>query len=353
MSSGTASRPRRRWGRLCTAVRTLADVDLPPDELLTQLDDLVLRLDRDAAEQGARASEIGLAEVGAACHYAVYDPVSRRCSMARADHPLPVLMTPGGAARFLDVAAGPPLGLGGLPFEVAEFELPEGSVLAFYTDGLTEGPETDAEAERMAFHEVLSASTPSLQTACDRLLQRLPPERRTDDAALLLARTKALGSDQVAGWHPGAEPSTVAEARKWVTRTLAEWKPAGPGIRHGTGRQRAGDPRPPVWPPAHSPPADPRHVGAAARSPPARPSGRRSHWPHRWPGTERAGIAGWKVSRTRTQSLSKATSEPLRQSRYRRVQGRRRPCITEAALQDISRGRPAGRNREAAHAGRA
>jgi hypothetical protein len=28
-------------GRLRTAVRTLADVDLPPDELLTHLDDLV------------------------------------------------------------------------------------------------------------------------------------------------------------------------------------------------------------------------------------------------------------------------------------------------------------------------
>ena len=35
-------------GRLRTAVRTLADVDLPPDELLTRLDDLVSRLSADA-----------------------------------------------------------------------------------------------------------------------------------------------------------------------------------------------------------------------------------------------------------------------------------------------------------------
>src|SRR5206468_10864643 len=34
-------------GRLRTAVRTLADVDLPPDELLTHLDDLVTHLSTD------------------------------------------------------------------------------------------------------------------------------------------------------------------------------------------------------------------------------------------------------------------------------------------------------------------
>ncbi|MEU6230917.1 SpoIIE family protein phosphatase [Streptomyces sp. NPDC047042] len=210
-------------GRLCTAVRTLADVDMPPDELLTQLDDLVLRLDRDAAEGKAAAPESGLAEVGATCLYAVYDPVSGRCSMARAGHPLPVLMTPDGTASFLDVPAGPPLGLGGLPFEVAEFELPEGSVLAFYTDGLLEGTEHDTEAERTVFHEVLSAPTRGLQAACDMLVRRLLPERRTDDAAVLLARTKALGSDQVAEWQPGPEPATVAQARKWAIGTLKDW----------------------------------------------------------------------------------------------------------------------------------
>ncbi|MET7929844.1 SpoIIE family protein phosphatase [Streptomyces sp. NPDC005349] len=33
---------------------------------------------------------------------------------------------------------GPPLGLGGLPFEAAEFDLQEGSLIALYTDGLLE-----------------------------------------------------------------------------------------------------------------------------------------------------------------------------------------------------------------------
>ncbi|BCK73661.1 hypothetical protein Srufu_076140 [Streptomyces libani subsp. rufus] len=71
--------------------------------------------------------------VGATCLYAVYDPVSGRCTLARAGHPPPVVVTPDGRVDFPELPAGPPLGLGGLPFEAAELELPEGSLLALYT----------------------------------------------------------------------------------------------------------------------------------------------------------------------------------------------------------------------------
>ncbi len=210
-------------GRLCTAVRTLADADVAPDELLTHIDDLVLRLDRQAAEEDGAGEHGDPAEVGATCLYAVYDPVSRRCSMARAGHPVPALVTPDGAARFLDVPAGPPLGVGGLPFEVAEFAIPEGSVLAFVTNGLTNGLSEGAPDECAVFRDVLTVPGRSLDAACDELLERLLPERRTDDAALLLARTKALAPERVATWQLGSQPAAVAEARAVVTATLAEW----------------------------------------------------------------------------------------------------------------------------------
>jgi len=210
-------------GRLCTAVRTLADLDLAPDELLTQLDDLVLRLDRDASEPGTHAFEAGLAEVGATCLYAVYDPVTRRCSIARAGHPVPVLIRPNGVAEFLDVPAGPPLGLGGLPFEVAEFELPEQSVLALYTDGLVDGSDRDAQSERGIFQQAFADAGPSLDDACDVLVRRLPPQHRTDDAALLLARTKTLAADRIATWQCGVDAASVAQARKWVVQSVASW----------------------------------------------------------------------------------------------------------------------------------
>jgi hypothetical protein len=113
--------------------------------------------------------------------------------------------------------------VGGLPFEAAEFDLPEGSVLALYTDGLTESGEQQSETVSAVFREVLAGPGSSLEAACDDLLHRLLPKHRTDDAALLLARTKALGSDRVASWKPGAEPTAVARARKWVTSTLTTW----------------------------------------------------------------------------------------------------------------------------------
>jgi serine phosphatase RsbU (regulator of sigma subunit) len=79
-------------GRLRTAVRTLADMELPPDELLAHLDDTVQRL----AEEEADAPNHTLTAVGATCLYAVYDPVTRRCAMARAGHPPPAIIDPQG-----------------------------------------------------------------------------------------------------------------------------------------------------------------------------------------------------------------------------------------------------------------
>ncbi|PBC70341.1 serine phosphatase RsbU (regulator of sigma subunit) [Streptomyces sp. TLI_235] len=140
-------------GRLRTAVRTLADVDLPPDELLTHLDDLVLRLPDDLHPE-SRFESTG--ESGATCLYAVHDPVSRRCAMASAGHPLPLIIAADGSRTSLSVQPGPPLGIGGLPFEATEVEVPEGSLLALYTDGLVESRERDAEQGIAELLRVLS-----------------------------------------------------------------------------------------------------------------------------------------------------------------------------------------------------
>ncbi|CAM5541709.1 PAS domain S-box-containing protein OS=Streptomyces violarus OX=67380 GN=FHS41_007563 PE=4 SV=1 [Streptomyces violarus] len=158
---GDVGRGHRRYqglghvGRRRTAVRTLADVDLAPDELLTQLDDLVIRIDREEGpEARGRAAETS-GQVGATCLYAVYDPVSRRCTMARAGHPPPALVTPDGAVRFLDLPTGPPLGVGGLPFEAVEVPLEENSLLALYTDGLINAADHDMEAGLALLREAL------------------------------------------------------------------------------------------------------------------------------------------------------------------------------------------------------
>ncbi|MGW1004505.1 SpoIIE family protein phosphatase [Streptomyces sp. NPDC002520] len=208
-------------GRLRTAVRTLADVDLPADELLTHLDDLVLRL---AADEGAAdpAGETA-GGIGTTCLYAVYDPVTRQCAAARAGSPPPVVVPPDGGARFLDVPAGPPLGLGALPFEAFEAELPEGSLLALYTDGLLEARDHDIDEALDKLFATLARPAPTLEAVCDRVLDELLSHGPEDDIALLVVRTRALHPGRVATWELDSTPSVVARVRKQTDEQLSAW----------------------------------------------------------------------------------------------------------------------------------
>ena len=206
-------------GRLRTAVRTLADLEMQPDELLAHLDDIVGRpFDRDPAVDGQVD-----ADVGATCLYAVYNPANRSCSMARAGHPPPALVLPDGGVEVLDVPAGPPLGVGGLPFENFETTLPEGSLLALYTDGLIESRGGDIDAGLAALREQLSQPADSLEDLCDAVLGALLPPTPADDVALLIARTRVLDRGHVASWEFPADPVVVKEAREAVAAQLTEW----------------------------------------------------------------------------------------------------------------------------------
>ncbi|MGI5197135.1 SpoIIE family protein phosphatase [Streptomyces sp. CA-288835] len=211
-------------GRLRTAVRTLADVDLPPDELLTHLDDLVTHLSSDDDILSADLPDPGeFGEIGATCLYAVYDPVSRVCTLASAGHPPPAVLRPDGTVTLVELSPGPLLGVGGLPFESTEIELPEGSLLAFYTDGLIEARDHDIGAGIDRLCKSLASPVPSLDVTCDAILKALLPDTRDDDVALLLARTRALHADQVAAWALPSDPAIVAAARAQTSRQLATW----------------------------------------------------------------------------------------------------------------------------------
>ncbi|MER6069998.1 sodium/proline symporter PutP [Streptomyces sp. NPDC001817] len=213
-------------GRLRTAVRTLANLDLSPDELLAHLDDLVIGLmgahDSDTpttAEDGAA----GTAFMGATCLYAVYDPVSRWCTLARAGHLPPLIVDPDGGADILDLPAGPPLGLGYLPFQSVELELPEGSLIALYTDGLIESFDRDIDVGLTRLGDVLTVPRPTLEETGRRAIDDLVTGQPSDDAALLLARTRVLAPDHVASWDLPSDPAAVAHARTLVTHRLTEW----------------------------------------------------------------------------------------------------------------------------------
>ncbi|WP_225839472.1 sodium/proline symporter PutP [Streptomyces sp. NK08204] len=213
-------------GRLRIAVRTLANLDLPPDELLAHLDDLVIGLmgahDGDASK-AAEGEAAGIAFMGATCLYAVYDPVSRRCTLARAGHLPPVIVGPAGDADIVDLPAGPPLGLGYLPFEAVELELAQGSLIALYTDGLIESFDRDIDVGLTRLGEVLAAPRPTLEETGRTVIDDLLANPPSDDAALLLARTRALAQDQVVSWDLPSDPAAVAHARTLAAQQLTEW----------------------------------------------------------------------------------------------------------------------------------
>ncbi|MDX2708583.1 SpoIIE family protein phosphatase [Streptomyces sp. PA03-6a] len=208
-------------GRLRTAVHTLADMELPPDELLAHLDDTVRRL----TEEDADACDQPPAVVGATCLYAVYDPVTRKCTMARAGHLPPAIIDPQGQVTFPDLPTGAPLGLGlGLvPFGAMEVELPEGSLLAFYTDGLVESRDDDIEVGMRRLGSALTRSGRSLDDLCSSVIETLPTQAPSDDVTLLLVRTRTLGAAQIASWDFPADPTVVRTARHTAARQLREW----------------------------------------------------------------------------------------------------------------------------------
>ncbi|MFD7470413.1 SpoIIE family protein phosphatase [Streptomyces tendae] len=205
-------------GRLRTAVHNFTALDLPPDELLGLLDELVGRIDQDEAADDSTAPV-----TGATCLYAIYDPVAGSCVIARAGHPPPALIRPDGTVEFPEVPAGPPLGLGGLPFETTELRLAEGSRLVLYTDGLVEDRAHDIDVGLEQLRRALETAGETPEETCRTVLDARLPDRPGDDIALLVARTRVLGPDQVAEWDVPNDPAAVADVRSQVTRRLDEW----------------------------------------------------------------------------------------------------------------------------------
>ncbi|GHE08772.1 SpoIIE family protein phosphatase [Streptomyces alanosinicus] len=205
-------------GRLRATVRTLALLDLDPAELLTRLDGLV-------AQDSAPHADDGLSDeaLGVTCLYAIYDPVSGRCVWASAGHPPPIVADASGSVALSALAPGPPLGLGGLPYENVELSLSGGSVVAFFTDGVVADRRTDIDSGIDRLAHVLTWQRCPLEELCDRALSARPPGPQADDATLMLIRTRRLDADRVADLELPPDPAMVAHARADTERQLASW----------------------------------------------------------------------------------------------------------------------------------
>lgn len=197
-------------GQLRTAVQTMAALDLPPAQLLRNLDDLAQRLGDTYL---------------ATCLYAVYDPIASELHLANAGHIPPVLVrADGGRSELLDLPTGAPIGVGGVPFESVRVRVEPGDRLVMCTDGLVEMRGEDIGVGLATLCESAAHPAASMDDACDTIIRALNTRGgRKDDVALLMARLNGIEPEDVAEWRVARDPVQVGRARAVVREQLHDW----------------------------------------------------------------------------------------------------------------------------------
>jgi sigma-B regulation protein RsbU (phosphoserine phosphatase) len=111
-------------------LRSLAEACCTPGEVLTRLNQLLV----NDFPAGKFVTMV----------YAVLDPKTRMVTFANAGHLLPLFIDERGE-QFLDVERGLPLGLASGDYSETQVSLSPGSRLIFYSDGITEAENSQAE----------------------------------------------------------------------------------------------------------------------------------------------------------------------------------------------------------------
>jgi phosphoserine phosphatase RsbU/P len=162
-------------GRIRSALRAYALLDLPPHEVLRLVDRKV-----DHFEIGTIAC-------------AVMEPPYDTMSLALAGHPPPVIAAPGRPAELVAVEPGPPLGMvSDVEHWSTDVVVPPGAVVAFYTDGLVERRH---ESLSVGLERLRAAVTPGTAETVARDIMRAQvadwvPQ---DDIALVVVRRAGEG----------------------------------------------------------------------------------------------------------------------------------------------------------------
>jgi GAF domain-containing protein/anti-sigma regulatory factor (Ser/Thr protein kinase) len=130
---------------------------------------------------------------GASCATAAYARVDAACGRvhyACAGHPYPLIVTPDGQVEFLTGGRSAPLGIGpsDCPGASGEAELPAGSLLVLYSDGLIErhGESLTAGLDRLA-GAAADCRQLAAQAVCTRLVSALTGESGYLDDVVVVA----------------------------------------------------------------------------------------------------------------------------------------------------------------------
>lgn len=170
---GRGVRAAATMGQLRSSIRAFAALNLPPAEMTTQLNQIVLDLPDEQI---------------ATFFLAVYEPERRRLDMASAGHLPPIVIGPDGIAAAHQLDLGPPLGIPGAEFLEHSIVVAPGTAIVLYTDGLVESRNRSADDGIRQLESLLTSLHATPDEACAKLLGSLPDAAGDDDIALLYAR---------------------------------------------------------------------------------------------------------------------------------------------------------------------
>ncbi|MEU7849802.1 SpoIIE family protein phosphatase [Micromonospora parva] len=165
-------------GQLRNALRAYVLEGFDPGESLTRLNRLV-----GSTEGRSFATVVCL----------MFNPRTGRLRYASAGHPSPLLITGGDVAFLHDRALGPPVGaLPGATYESAEAELPAGSRLLLYTDGLIEDRQVGIDASLAQLRVDAALPSEHVVDLIDAVVERVTGRPRRDDVAVLALEAAEL-----------------------------------------------------------------------------------------------------------------------------------------------------------------
>jgi serine phosphatase RsbU (regulator of sigma subunit)/anti-sigma regulatory factor (Ser/Thr protein kinase) len=203
--AGHGLRAAALMGQLRNSLRAYALEGHPPAAVVDRLNRLVRDL-----EQGWMATLL----------YMVLSPDESIMRFANAGH-MPAMIIEMGDARFIEVARGPPLGVGqDEEYVEAVAEVPPGSTLLVYTDGLVEQPgvSPDVSLARLAKNALAGPADPD--ELCDHLVrEQVGAGQPRDDVAFVAIHTVPLSGELLTLRLP-AEPKALSSVRRALTRWL-------------------------------------------------------------------------------------------------------------------------------------
>ncbi|MFN2545557.1 MAG: MASE1 domain-containing protein [Actinomycetota bacterium] len=206
--AGHGLRAASLMGQIRMALRAYALEETSPSRVMARIHEMAGRL--------LHSEIVTLA-------YLVFDPETDSIVFSNAGHPPPVVIGPDGVGTYLEGGLTPPLGavVYANQHVDATAELPHGSTLLLYTDGLVERRGESIRRGLDHLMAVASEAEGDLEELCDGVLDAMVGGEVSDDIAVLALRPVSLAGERLRVLMP-AEPNALGPLRQTLRRWLRE-----------------------------------------------------------------------------------------------------------------------------------